>query len=263
MATVRPLAALALPLLLALGCAPAPPAAGQAAPPALAAEATVPDLALPEGPYAAAVLVAGSDEQAVFDNGREAFAAAMRKKSSLPLATVQLSARRDAPPDVRPATRANIEAAFAKGAPKAAACLLFATSHGSPRGLVLTFARETLTPAFLDDVLRRHCAGKPTVAILSGCFSGVFADPPLPAPDRIVLTAAARDRTSFGCSNDLTYTYYDEALLAHLPDARTWKQLQAETAAAVAERERAMDERPSLPQASLGAAVPPDELLGP
>lgn len=251
MATLRPLAALALPLLLVLGCAPAPPAA----------EAALPAPALPEGRYAAAVLVAGSDEQAVFDNGREAFAAAMRQKSPLPLATVQLSARHDAPPDVRPATRANIEAAFAKTAPGATACLLFATSHGSPRGLALTFARETLTPAFLDDVLRRHCAGKPTVAILSGCFSGVFADPPLPAPNRIILTAAARDRTSFGCSNDLTYTYYDEALLAHLPDARTWEQLQAETAAAVAARERTMGERPSLPQASFGAAVPPDELL--
>jgi hypothetical protein len=30
----------------------------------------------------------------------------------------------------------------------------------------------------------------------------------------------------------------------------------------VAARERAMGELPSLPQASFGAAVPPDELLG-
>src|SRR4051812_27478969 len=170
MAALRPLAALALPLLLALGCAQAPPAGGQAAAPALAAQAPAPDPALPEGPYAAAVLVAGSDDQAVFDNGRAAFAAAMRKRSPLPLAAVELSARRDAAPDLRPATRADIEAAFAKVAPKATACLLFVTSHGSPRGLALTFARETLTPAFLDDVLRRHCTGKPTVAILSGCF---------------------------------------------------------------------------------------------
>ena len=256
MAIPRALAVLTLPLLLVLGCTPTPPTAGRAA---SAAPSDLP----PEGPYAAAVLVAGSDQQAVFDNGREAFAAAMRKKSPLPLAVVALSARRDAPPDLRPATRANVEAAFAKAAPGAAACLLFVTSHGSPRGLALTFARETLTPAFLDDVLRRHCAGKPTVAVLSGCFSGVFADPPLPAANRVILTAAARDRTSFGCSNDLAYTYYDEALLAHLPDARTWGQLQAETAAAVAARERAMGERPSLPQASLGVAVPPDELLGP
>ena len=254
MATSRALAVL-VALLLVLGCAPTPPPTTQAA-------SAAPDPS-PKRPYAAAVLVAGSDQQAVFDNGREAFAAAMRKRSPLPLTVVALSARRDAPPELRPATRANIEAAFAEVAPGAAACLLFATSHGGPRGLALTFASETLTPAFLDDVLRRHCAGKPTVAILSGCFSGVFADPPLPAPNRIVLTAAARDRTSFGCSNDLTYTYYDEALLAHLPDARTWEQLQAETAAAVAERERAMGEWPSLPQASFGAAVPPDELLGP
>ena len=40
------------------------------------------------------------------------------------------------------------------------------------------------------------------------------------------------------------------------------ESVQAETAAAVAARERSMGERPSLPQASFGAAVPPDELLG-
>jgi mannose-1-phosphate guanylyltransferase/mannose-6-phosphate isomerase len=151
---------------------------------------------------------------------------------------------------------------FARTAPQASACLLFATSHGVPReGLVLTRRRELLTPAYLDRTLRRHCAGKPTVAIVSGCFSGIFADAPMPADDRIVLTAASRDRPSFGCSNDLTYTYFDDALLRLLPEASTWDRLYEDLRAAISARERALDVPPSRPQASFGVAVRKGELL--
>ncbi len=218
---------------------------------------------LPEGRFAAVVLVAGSDEQAVFDNARRAFAERLRGTSPVPLVTTMLSARRRAVEEgVFPATLRNIEAAFAQTAPQASACLLFATSHGVQReGLVLTRRRELLTPAFLDRTLRRHCAGKPTVAIVSGCFSGIFADAPMPADDRIILTAAARDRPSFGCSNDLTYTYFDDALLRLLPDASAWDRLYEDLRAAVAARERALDVPPSRPQAYFGAAVPRSELL--
>jgi hypothetical protein len=218
---------------------------------------------LPEGRFAAVVLVAGSDEQVVFDNARRDFAGRLRETSPLPLVTTMLSARRGAAEEgVFPATLRNIDAAFARTAPQASACLLFATSHGVPReGLVLTRRRELLTPAYLDRTLRRHCAGKPTVAIVSGCFSGIFADAPMPADDRIVLTAASRDRPSFGCSNDLTYTYFDDALLRLLPGASAWDRLYEDLRAAVAVRERALDVPPSRPQASFGSAVPRGELL--
>lgn len=218
---------------------------------------------LPEGRFAAVVVVAGSDEQGVFDNARRAFAERLGQTSPVPLATTMLSARRGTVEDgVFPATLRNIDAAFARTAPQASACLLFATSHGVPReGLVLSRRRELLTPAYLDRVLDRHCAGKPTVAIVSGCFSGIFADTPMRGDDRIVLTAASRDRPSFGCSNDLTYTYFDDALLKLLPDASAWDQLYEDLRAAVAARERALDAPPSRPQASFGSAVPRGELL--
>lgn len=244
-------------LLLAAGCTTAD-RAGDEPLPVLAAP-------LPEGRFAAVVLVAGSDEQAVFDNARRAFAERLRETSPVPLVTTMLSAARRsgaAEEGVHPATLRNIDAAFARTAPRAAACVLFATSHGIPdAGLALTRRREVLTPAFLDRILGRHCAGKPTVAIVSGCYSGIFADAPMPADDRIILTAATRDRPSFGCSNDLTYTYFDDALLSLLPRASAWDRLYEELKEAVAARERALDAPPSRPQASFGSAVPRGELL--
>lgn len=234
--------------------------------PALASPAPPPPL--PEGRYAAVVVVAGSDEQVVFDNARRAFAERLREASAIPLVTTMLSAaprpgEGRAEASVLPATLREIDAAFARTAPGAAACVLFATSHGIPRGgLALTRRKELLTPAFLDRTLGRRCAGKPTVAIVSGCYSGVFADAPMARDDRIVLTAAARDRPSFGCSNDLTYTYFDEALLRLLPKASSWDRLHEELKAAVAARERRLEVAPSRPQASFGSAVPRGELLG-
>ena len=246
--------ACALGLLVALGC----PAGCAAAPP----EVPVASPAL-QSRFVAAILVAGSGEQAVFDNARRDLAAELRQVIGVPLVVTSLSASRRAAParDVLPATLANIEAALAATAPKALACFVFATSHGTRRGLVLSYEEEVLTPNRLDAMLERHCAGKPTIAVISGCFSGVFAEPPMTAENRIVLTAAARDRTSFGCSDDLTYTYFDEALLGLLPRARSWEELYARLKAAIAERERDLGERPSRPQASFGAAVPRGELL--
>lgn len=213
------------------------------------------------GERIAAVLVAGSDEEPVFDNARRALEAELRRRKPGSLALVSLSAVSEAA-GASPATLAGIEEAFARTAPGASACFLFATSHGSRQGMHLVYEDELLTPAQLDAILDRHCADKPTVAILSACFSGVFARPPLPDGNRIIFTAAARDRPSFGCSDDRTYTYFDEALLELLPEVRRWDELYGRLKAEVTRRERAMDERPSLPQASFGSAVPPGELLG-
>ena len=243
---------LLLGLLLAAGCAADRTAEAQAA-------ATPTDRTGP----AAVVLVAGSDEEPVFDNARLALEEELRRASPAPLAVTSLSAAPDAAVAALPATLANIETAFARTAPGASACFLFATSHGSPEGMQLTHGDEVLAPARLDAILDRHCAGRPTVAIISACFSGVFARGPLPDRNRIILTAAARDRPSFGCSDDLTYTYFDEALLKVLPRARRWDELYASLKAEVTVRERELGARPSLPQASFGRSVPPDLLLRP
>ena len=54
-----------------------------------------------------------------------------------------------------------------------------------------------LRPGVLANMLDRTCGKRPTVVIISACFSGVFL-PALASSNRMVLTAARPDRTSFG-----------------------------------------------------------------
>lgn len=107
--------------------------------------------------------------------------------------------------------------------------------------------------AALDD----GCGDAPTVVVFSACYSGVYVRPGLTRPNRIVLTAAAADRTSFGCGDDLTHTYYDGCFLRSFDAAATWRRLAARTASCVARLERALlpGAPPSRPQAALGRAV--------
>jgi hypothetical protein len=70
------------------------------------------------------------------------------------------------------------------------------------------------------------------------------------------LTAAAADRTSFGCGADDDYTYYDQCFLQQLDAARTWRQVAAGTKSCVEALERRLGVRlESRPQAFFGAAV--------
>ena len=91
--------------------------------------------------------------------------------------------------------------------------VLFMTSHGSADhkfGLELWPMRfDELDPAVLRGLLDesgiRH-----RVVIVSACFSGGFV-PALAGADTLVITAAATDRTSFGCSNEAYWTYFGRA----------------------------------------------------
>jgi hypothetical protein len=75
------------------------------------------------------------------------------------------------------------------------------------------------------------------------------------APNRIILTAARRDRPSFGCQADRTYTFFDECLIGALLRSATWRATFAETVACVTRLERRLGARPSEPQAYFGPKV--------
>jgi hypothetical protein len=138
------------------------------------------------------------------------------------------------------------------------ACLVFVTSHGNEYGLVMGMDNADgyyLTPGRLAEILARNCGERPTVAILSGCHTGTFLTALMKTENRIILTAARRDRTSFGCSADTSFTYFDECLLEAMGDAGTWAAIFERTKACVAQKERAEDFEPSLPQAFFGSAV--------
>ena len=74
-------------------------------------------------------------------------------------------------------------------------------------------------------------------------------------PNRIILTASRRDRPSFGCQVERTYSFFDGCLLRALPDAANWQTVFRATSLCVARQEKALGERPSDPQAYFGPAV--------
>ena len=70
------------------------------------------------------------------------------------------------------------------------------------------------------------------------------------------MTAAAVDRTSFGCGADDDYTYYDQCFLQTLDGAATWRDLALGTRSCVETLERRLGVRQeSRPQLFVGAAV--------
>jgi hypothetical protein len=205
-----------------------------------------------------AVLVAGDTAQPVFDNATHAVAAWLAEhgvaEADIHRLAASAGARNRA---VEPATLRRVLGRIAtlQSGP-GDGCFIFITSHGG-RGLGIYLSREDemLTPKALARALGQGCAGVPTVVIVSGCYSGSFAQPPMAAPNRIVLTAARADRSSFGCAADRTYTDYDACLLGSLAHASSWQAAFAETKDCVSRREHQLGETPSLPQAAFGAAV--------
>lgn len=95
--------------------------------------------------------------------------------------------------------------------------VLYSTSHGEPdSGLIykdLLRGAGVITPARLADDLR-SLGIRNRLVILQACFSGQFV-PALKDRDSIVVTAAAADRSSFGCGAGNDWTYFGDALINH------------------------------------------------
>lgn len=135
-----------------------------------------------------------------------------------------------------------------------AGCLLYFTSHGSPAGIVWG-PEGTLAPRIMDQLIDDWCGTRPTVVVVSACFSGVFV-PALAQPNRMIMTAARRDRSSFGCSPEATHPYFDGCVLEALNEARDFLNLSMRTTACVNRREREEGlSPPSEPQTYVGAQM--------
>jgi len=216
----------------------------------------------PHGPFGnwAVIVVAGDDHAAhtdnlteTFDDARRDVAAALVGKGFSPGNILQFSVRPGRYRDTGPAM-AQFEIiaeglrALTRQAPDG--CLIYFSSHGSPDGVVVD--DELVPPRVLKRLVDRQCGTRPTVVVMSACFSGVFV-PALEGPDRLILTAARRDRSSFGCSESDKYPFFDACMLQVLPGARDFLALAPALRACVAERERDEDASPpSRPQASVG-----------
>lgn len=134
--------------------------------------------------------------------------------------------------------------------------VLFLTSHGYPDGGMAirehSRMQGVLRPVHLRDALA-DAGIRTRVVIVSSCFAGAFI-PPLMNEDTIVLTAAAYNRTSFGCQPTRDWTYFGDAFLSQA--VRNGSGLVAGFDSAtrtIAQWETEQGLTPSQPQKHVGA----------
>lgn len=133
-------------------------------------------------------------------------------------------------------------------------CLIHLTSHGKPTGFYIK-GQDYLTPSKINQIIKESCGQRPTVLLVSACYAGVFAEPSLQANNRIILAAARKDKTSFGCSAEAEYTYWDGCLVSSLPTSITWFELAQQVEKCIEKKESAGGFARSYPQARFGADV--------
>lgn len=222
------------------------------------------------GPFSnwAAVVIAGDwhansgRPTEAFDNARRDIAARLPALGFSPGNIRQFSTRPDRYPDTRP-LRTELGPIYetlselARRAP--GGCLVYYTSHGGPPGVVLDRDGEQMLvpPEVMADLVDEACPNRPTVVVISACFSGVFI-PALQKSDRMIMTAARKDRSSFGCSEDDVYPYFDDCFLRASGVAGDFAALGQAVQSCVARREAETGARPpSEPQVWIGPAIRP------
>ncbi len=135
---------------------------------------------------------------------------------------------------------------------------LFLTGHGSKQHeLAVRFSDlplNSIGPESLGGLL--DAAGiRWRVIVVSACYSGGFIDD-LANEWTLLLTAAAADRSSFGCSNEAEWTWFGRAFFAEaLADEIDFELAFEQARTRIAEREKADGKTPSQPQMVVGAAI--------
>lgn len=133
--------------------------------------------------------------------------------------------------------------------------ILLFSSHGNVDLLSVNASSNNYTGVSPKNLLvwLAPLRARPTALILSACYSGSFVDP-LKSPNRIILTAAAKDRTSFGCQFHSNNTFFVEELMGKkVNTSLSIRQLAEQAAMRVGTRERSMNLSPaSLPQKFFG-----------
>ncbi|WP_347985745.1 C13 family peptidase [Methylomonas sp. AM2-LC] len=137
---------------------------------------------------------------------------------------------------------------------------LYLSSHGSKdHKLSVQFwplALNDISPEKLRTMLDE--AGiKWRVIIISSCYSGGFIDA-LQNENTLIATAAAADKTSFGCSDDVDFTYFGEALFKDtLPHEKSVVYALQTAQKLINAREKLESLDPSQPQLVVGQAITP------
>jgi len=129
------------------------------------------------------------------------------------------------------------------------------SSHGSADA-TLNVSNTGMTPQALSANVLASLLGESgirwKVVVVSACYSGAFIKP-LADNQTIVITAAAKNRTSFGCSDQRDLTYFGEAFYRDsLPGSTHLRGAVDAATREIRRREKEEDVRPSQPQAYFG-----------
>jgi hypothetical protein len=137
---------------------------------------------------------------------------------------------------------------------------LFLTSHGSKtHRFSLDFSplqlRE-LDPQKLRALLDES-AIKNRVIVISACYSGGFIDP-LKNENSLIISASASDKNSFGCSNEVEWTYFGKAFFDEaLRKTHSFVEAFEMAKPVIAAWEKEQGYAPSEPQMELGEEIKP------
>ena len=131
---------------------------------------------------------------------------------------------------------------------------LYMTSHGLVNQFELSnepIAMDPIDPKWLREKI--DAAGiRWRVIVISSCYSGSFIQA-LKSPDTLVITAAASDRESFGCTNEADYTYFGRAFFDEaMRENATLKAAFDQAYKTVSKWEAAQGFQPSEPQWVIG-----------
>jgi hypothetical protein len=210
----------------------------------------------------AAVIVAGDAHahsgapSEVFDNGRRDIAKALTTIGFAQSHILQFSTQPAKDTETHPGNSDTdaIYMSFRRLAQQASGgCFVYFTSHGAQSGILV--GSQLVTPRAVAQLIDDSCADKMTVVFISACYSGVFI-PALQRDTRMIMTAARKDRTSFGCGETNEYTFFDACVVKSLPSAPNFPGLASMVQACVAQREKEENATPpSEPQVSIGSVV--------
>lgn len=133
---------------------------------------------------------------------------------------------------------------------------IFLTSHGGRESLSTYFPglnARNLSSAEIAQALDQSGVAN-VITVVSACYSGSFVDE-LEAPDRLVLTASAADRSSFGCVDTNTFTDWGTAFFDALEDTPDFHEAALRAQATVATDEAERGYEASLPQIAEGETI--------
>ncbi len=215
------------------------------------------------------VISIGLDSDPVFEREAGEAAKVLSRRYGATGKTIVLSAGADdqgigtaqgSPPNLATA----LAAVAAKMNLKEDVLILFATTHGDPNsGLAYRDGNKgygAIAPVRLANLLD-DLGFERRMILLSACYAGIFM-PHLTNENSIIVTAAASNRTSFGCSPGNDWTFFGDALINNgMRKPQPFDKATEEAVGLISKWESSKQLVPSRPQTFVGGKA--NAWLGP